>query len=553
MQSQGYDKLSDDANKNLEQTLRYVEGNAQEQERIVSQMLTNISGHYKGAYDNINGIIQNTGTVIGTTAQNAVNNLEATLKPLRDAAQLALTVNNASLSTFNTSANSAATNISTEPITTNGNTTTTTTANNILNSHVSGGNTSGTPSNGTRSTNIQETATQANKKRQVNSNITSFINTRKAATSDRVTANAKDELWTYIQQTTGKDVSDWDMLHIGHVLGLSDLPSENVSDRSKVKLTNAQKTRILGALKKQNWGKNEKTMTYAMGKKGATKARVNQMSNDALWMYVYERTGKDLNEKELWQLGKEYNVPGLPSDYTKMSQTNRLDILETLKRYGFGAKEQITNYINSRNRKASQDEVTKKKADALWYYIYQKSKGGQNASEFDMLHVGKILGVENLPSEADAKKDPNNFELKKNQKDAILKALKASGYKRGTLSVPKSGNYWTHEGEIIRRSDGAILRNLPQGSQVIPANLSENLMKWGAISPDNIGNILTSGLSAVNTNSSSTVVNNSYGSLLTVNGNVDQTVLPELKEILKQACEYTNKYNAREARKLGKK
>ena len=50
-----------------------------------------------------------------------------------------------------------------------------------------------------------------------------------------------------------------------------------------------------------------------------------------------------------------------------------------------------------------------------------------------------------------------------------------------------------------------------------------------------------------------TTVNNHYDSLLTVNGNVDRDALPELKEILKQACEYTNKYNAREARKLGKK
>jgi len=76
-------------------------------------------------------------------------------------------------------------------------------------------------------------------------------------------------------------------------------------------------------------------------------------------------------------------------------------------------------------------------------------------------------------------------------------------------------------------------------------------MKWGAIDPSsflmNMNKVPTA-----NTTQNVTY-NNSYDSLLTVNGNVDKDALPELKEILKQACEYTNKFNAREARKLGRK
>lgn len=42
-----------------------------------------------------------------------------------------------------------------------------------------------------------------------------------------------------------------------------------------------------------------------------------------------------------------------------------------------------------------------------------------------------------------------------------------------------------------------------------------------------------------------------YGSLLTVNGNVDKEVLPELKQILKQSYEYTQKRMAQDAQKAG--
>ncbi len=44
---------------------------------------------------------------------------------------------------------------------------------------------------------------------------------------------------------------------------------------------------------------------------------------------------------------------------------------------------------------------------------------------------------------------------------------------------------------------------------------------------------------------------NHYDSLLTVNGNVDKEVLPELKEILQRACEYTKNNLYRELRDSG--
>lgn len=46
-------------------------------------------------------------------------------------------------------------------------------------------------------------------------------------------------------------------------------------------------------------------------------------------------------------------------------------------------------------------------------------------------------------------------------------------------------------------------------------------------------------------------VNLNYGSLLTVNGNVDKDALPGLKEILKQACDYTKRDMSETFRKMG--
>ena len=143
----------------------------------------------------------------------------------------------------------------------------------------------------------------------------------------------------------------------------------------------------------------------------------------------------------------------------------------------------------------------------------------------------------------------NGTKLTSAQKTQMLNLLKKHGYATGTPGVKQDELNWTHQGEIIRRSDGAILRQLDAGTQVVPRLESENLMKWGAIDPnklfaDNAKNIPT-------TIDYSPSITNNYGALLQVNGDVTRDALPELKEILKQACEYTNKFNAREARKNG--
>jgi len=53
MLSQGYDKLSQDIQETLDQTLRHIQANSDEQDKIVAMMLNQVADHYNEAYDAI--------------------------------------------------------------------------------------------------------------------------------------------------------------------------------------------------------------------------------------------------------------------------------------------------------------------------------------------------------------------------------------------------------------------------------------------------------------------------------------------------------------------
>ena len=57
----GYEGLSEDLNKELEDTLNEVTYNAEKQEQVISQMLGNVVNNYQQAYDKIQSIIAGTG------------------------------------------------------------------------------------------------------------------------------------------------------------------------------------------------------------------------------------------------------------------------------------------------------------------------------------------------------------------------------------------------------------------------------------------------------------------------------------------------------------
>jgi len=133
---------------------------------------------------------------------------------------------------------------------------------------------------------------------------------------------------------------------------------------------------------------------------------------------------------------------------------------------------------------------------------------------------------------------------------AAAKAAEAAAKKRdkknknkkkatGSRGINRKGRYLTQEkgGEIITTKDGVLIP-LEPGDGVIPSRLTQKLFEMAQAYP-NLPGMGTVEVPQIPVSGSKTNVNVSYGSLLTINGNVDKEALPGLKEILKQSYEYT--------------
>ena len=155
---------------------------------------------------------------------------------------------------------------------------------------------------------------------------------------------------------------------------------------------------------------------------------------------------------------------------------------------------------------------------------------------------------------------------------------KKYGLKKGAKNLPKDLLAWTNEDWdkigselIIRPDDNAILTPLKANDSVIPANLADNLFKWGAISPDKfitnpfVGKWGQSGggsisNSDVSSNASQTIEMH-FDSLFHIEGNVDESVMPRLenlgktlvndRDFQKNVIKFVTKDFVRESKKQG--
>lgn len=71
----GYEGLSDDLNKELEDTLNDITYNSEKQEQVISNMLNNVVNNYQQAYDKIQQIINSTGFVPNGDLSNNIGSL----------------------------------------------------------------------------------------------------------------------------------------------------------------------------------------------------------------------------------------------------------------------------------------------------------------------------------------------------------------------------------------------------------------------------------------------------------------------------------------------
>ena len=71
----GYENLSSDLEDAMNESINAVKYNADEQERVISEMLNNVLNNYKDVYSQINQIIANTGIVPSDDFQQVINNI----------------------------------------------------------------------------------------------------------------------------------------------------------------------------------------------------------------------------------------------------------------------------------------------------------------------------------------------------------------------------------------------------------------------------------------------------------------------------------------------
>ena len=127
------------------------------------------------------------------------------------------------------------------------------------------------------------------------------------------------------------------------------------------------------------------------------------------------------------------------------------------------------------SHKKSVSAAEKKSHSDLWEYVVKNY--GRAIHDKQIKEMAALLGVKVSDTPT------------KTQKDKVLKALKKKGLASGSRGVSADGLQWIDElgsEMIIRRSDNAILTRLRAHDAVIPANLTDNLWKWGALDPSRV-------------------------------------------------------------------
>ena len=233
-------------------------------------------------------------------------------------------------------------------------------------------------------------------------------------------------------------------------------------------------------------------------------------------------------------------------------------------------KDQFLAAINSGGKHAKKvSNKEKKEHHALWEYLVKQF--GRTGTNSVYTKLASLLGVKVSSKVTSAQKDKILTKLKS--------ARKTYKFAKGTKNLPEDLLAWTNENWdkigpeiIVRPQDNAILTPMKANDSVIPANLADNLFKWGAISPDKfITNPFVGKWDATGSGSSSITNDDSYlggqtvemhsDSLFHIEGNVDESVMPRLenlgkslvndRDFQKNVIKFVTKDFVRESKKQG--
>lgn len=238
-------------------------------------------------------------------------------------------------------------------------------------------------------------------------------------------------------------------------------------------------------------------------------------------------------------------------------------------------------------------DAEKKSHVPLWEYIVKNFGYAPNSTTYKKLASALGVSVKNKNKITKEEKNKILKKLKAYVKKHVAPAMKQissgasasfgvapglEGLKSGTKKIDEDLLAWTNENwdkngseMIIRAKDNAILTPLKANDAVIPANLADNLFKWGAISPDKfitnpfMGKWSADGGSTTNTDanysSAAQTIEMHFDSLFHIEGNVDESVMPRLeslgkslvndRDFQKNVIKFVTKDFVRESKKQG--
>lgn len=130
-----------------------------------------------------------------------------------------------------------------------------------------------------------------------------------------------------------------------------------------------------------------------------------------------------------------------------------------------------------------------------------------------------------------------------------VKLSQLKGYVSGTRGVtnPVEIAKVDEVGKELRiKRGGDIYEMFRYGDAVVPKDMTDRLFTLA----DHTGDIMET-INSVDRDSGDIIVNNSYESLLTVNGNIDKDTFPGVKKMCELACQYTSKELKKDARYMG--
>ena len=510
--SDGLDDLSDDANNVLDSSLDALERNAQYQEAVIKNMLNKTVSMYESAYGHINNIIAQTGTYIENTLKDQLIGIGGILG--QD--QFGQTVGNAQKPTLDPSDSATGVNTNKDPTVSPGNSGS---VNDMVNTDTKG------EAEGDLINNVKKITVSPSKK------------TITVGSTVQLKANITAEKGGKPQTSA--------------VSWTSSNPSvATVNSKGLVKGVHYGYATITCKSADANWDKKSGTceitvITKTEGILAANKGQTNNGTSTLNQWFGALGYGQ-LSREEAATIAKEHGL-NYDADELMVKGSAKKDqaIIDAMK--GPMLKKVIKAMKDDTRSKAELE----KEASALGMYIHDTY--GKEMTGADAMKIASILQID-VPSKFSEWTSADRNAVKKELMKYKI-SFKKGGYVGSKNYIPlakigdeefmkylaqkgDSGIAGINPGEVIltkEKADAMLNTILP-----VSEALADSIQK-------------ASNYSSVINKQPMQNINTTYGSLLTVNGDVNRDTLPGLQAILEKSYKYTSEQLKREMKKNGTK